>query len=654
MNDDFDPHLYVGPGYSDAAYRRNVLPYVARHDMAIVLNDYSVDPETAGDDVRDRLREASERDVDVWLGTGLLPDEDDVEDPSLATSDADLVADDSMERFEAVHRRVADTYAEFYPEGRVILWHEMPYMGNWAGDTYEEKGESAVENGPAVFEAQKDAIREASGDLSVGVFPHWPVVPDSDHTEVPVFERLLGRMADRGVLPDFTYFDYYRGYYEWSAGYEACNEWLDAAVTNVKDHTGDRPVYCLCQAHTINNHYTPSKQAIVGNVRAALGAGVDALGWYSRSAYRSTRDRNFDPFVPNVGTVDEDQFTSFTGSRDRLQYACMYMLEQRAAFAPDERFDLWVYGHDFDFYENAVSLRTAEGDWEFVGDVSGYADGDNPYSGGDRERACIVHALDRDRYLDDGELQVRVEGRETGDGATLAGVAAVPYVEAGLYRTELDATGHFQNGDPTERFALGTWRGERDVAPDDQVTVSCPVADPDRRLRAVVYPGYRDAYERMARIEAEDSAREYFDLWVYGTDLGGLHVAAGDDGLAEYRDSSEPESADGTEAVAYRGLQRERFLQSAAGGQYLDLRFTADDAVALFGAYAMPCGGTANFASDTAVAEVLDRDYGEAGGQVQTFALGNATWPEGVRVDADAPFEAWVHVPNRRAISRPE
>lgn len=62
--------------------------------------------------------------------------------------------------------------------------------------------------------------------------------------------------------------------------------------------------------------------------------------------------------------------------------------------------DVWLGTYD-------LSLRTSEGEWEFVGDVSGYHDGETPYSGGDRDRICTLRALDRDRYLDGGNLGVR-------------------------------------------------------------------------------------------------------------------------------------------------------------------------------------------------------------------------------------------------------
>lgn len=222
------------------------------------------------------------------------------------TTDEDVM-DEHLHELEEVIR----VYAEYYPEGRVFAWHEAPLFGGWEGDTLAEMTDDVLEHGPEIFRAQKTRINDIAPELDVGIFVHHLFLPSSDHTDEPLFEKLAGRLADLDSMPDFTYIDMYRGYYEWEADYKGVNDYLAAIIENVSDQMEGRPIHYLGEAYTINNHYTPSKQAIVGNFRTALEAGVDGYGWYVRGSQRDTHERCYNPFLPNKG--DEPPMPSTRG-----------------------------------------------------------------------------------------------------------------------------------------------------------------------------------------------------------------------------------------------------------------------------------------------------------------------------------------------------
>jgi len=638
----FRNHVWIGGGgFATEEFERNLLAFLQRHDFSVVLTDYTVDPETAGGDVRDQLETFHERSIDVWLGAGVIPGRG-VVTLSESYTDRELLEDEeTMERFLAAHRQVARTYAEFFPEGKMILWHEEPTRSSWTGETRAERAESMAEYGPPIFAEQKRAIQSVAPDVDVGIFPHWTVMPEPEHAAFSNCEALFAGMEEAGMYPDFTYVDAYRGYYEWAAGYEPTNDFLANIVSNIKEHSGGRPVYYLGEAHTINNNYTPSKAAILGNLRATLGEGVESAGWYIRSNYRPTSERSYDPFVPNVGDLDERQFTSFTGSRDRLLWANLFLVEEREDFRAEEAFDLWLYGEDLDFYDHSVSARTADGDWEFLGDVSGYPDGDTPYSGGGRDRVCAFHALDRERFLAGGELELRVDSRGE---ATLHSVYAMPYFDTGVYRTEPQATALVADGE-AGAYALGEANPAADLAAGTEQMVTVDVAGSGGDLVDLVYPEQGDTYEALTDPGWTD--RDRFDLWVYGRELEAVSVALDDDPVDDSADPRPADAFDGDgRAVVYRGLDRER-LRPHAGGEYLDVR--VEGGGELRGIYAMPAGGARNFSPDPAVAATVETDYGRAG-QIQNFCLGHQTFAGG----HELPAETWLHVSNRWAMASRE
>lgn len=643
----FRNHVWIGGGgFNTEEFERNLLAFLERHDFSVVLTDYSIDPETAGEDVREQLELFHDRGIDVWLSAGIIPGREEIRDWTESYTDRDLLEDDAtMERFLDVHRRIAELYAEYFPAGKLILWHEEPTRSNWTGDTRAERAQSMAEYGPPIFAEQKRAIEEVAPDLDVGIFPHWTVMPDREHTTVSNCEALFAGMKEEGTLPDFTYVDAYRGYYEWAAGYEPTNEFLANIVSNIKTHSEGRPVYFLGEAHTINNNHTPSKQGILGNLHATLGEGVESAGWYIRSNYRHTSERSYDPFLPTTEEVDEEQFNSFTGARDRLLWANLLLIEERADFQREKAFDLWICGHDFNFYEHTVSLRTADGDWEFIGDVSGYVDGDNRYSGGDRNRVCIFHALDRDRFLSDGELTAKVES----DGeATLESVYTMPYFDTGVYLTEPEAMTLVDDPDlNVDSYALGKADSSTALAAGTENTVTMPVSELGGDPTELVFAEQADMYAELAESESGWGTRERFDLWVYGQDLTDVSVDLQEENIDGYADRQPADVfAGGKDAVVYRDLDRER-MSSHAGGEYLDVRVEGDGE--LLGVYAMPAGGARNFRPDRAVAETIERDY-ERAGQIENFCMGHQTYADGRRL----PAETWLHVPNRRAVASRE
>lgn len=274
-----------------------------------VLSCWNTTPSNA-ESLDEELQLTSNYDVDVWLGTYDLREYSDRE---LVTDDEKL--DNDLERLE----RIVDTYAKYYLDGAVFLWHEAPLTGQWTGETRSEQAESIRRYGPTLFGVQKRAIADRHPDLDVGMMLHFPYLAPPEHTERPVFGPLIDQLRTRGAVPDFTYFDFYRRHTELTSGYDASNELLRSVTENVRRHTGNRLIYYLGEAHTANNEYTPSKQAILGNLRTALEAGVDSYGWLDLKGFRETSSRNFAPFVSNVGTPNVDgQFRTSMGARDRF------------------------------------------------------------------------------------------------------------------------------------------------------------------------------------------------------------------------------------------------------------------------------------------------------------------------------------------------
>ena len=636
---DVEPHIWLGsytPGdIAETPFMENALRFVERYDLTVVLSQWSTTEKDARE-LEARLEEAQRRDVDVWLGTYDLREHSDRE----LVTDPDALASD-VERLE----RMVDTYAEHYPEGNVFVWHESPLTGQWTGETRDEQAHSIQENGAEIFGAQKTAIEERHPGVDLGLMIHYPYVAPPSHSEKPIFGPLMADLAERDARPDFTYFDFYRGYHEWDGGYEATNDFLDAIVENLREHTDDRPVCYLGECHSINNHYTPSKQSILGNLRTALAAGVDSYGWYIRKGFRESVDRNYNPFLPNVGD-EPAPFNSLVGSRDRLLWSHLALNETVRGTDASARFDLWLHGHDFDFYEYDLSLETSEGEREFIGSFSGYVDGDTPYSGGGRDRTVVFHALERDRYLADDEFSVCIEPRDGADGAVLETVYAVPHLDSRQYMTEPELS-EVVSERSLEEYALATNRLSIELGTAGRTTASVAVSDPTAPIEELVRPEQRDAYADLVDLEATSgfSPRDRFDLWVYGSDLDAISLELDGESIAAHR-SDDPGSA----AVAYRGLDRIAHLQSHTGGHALDIRATGSPAT-VEAMFVMPYHGTRNFKTDADVAYIIDRDYSGGTGQLTTFSLGHQMWPDGADLGAMGGLDIQLQVPRRRIVA---
>lgn len=641
-----EPHLWTG-GYtlgnvSETHFKENLLSYVERHDLTVVLSKWNT-TEADAEALDERLQIARERGIDVWLGTYDLREHSDQE---LITDEAKLQHD--VDRLA----RMVETYAEHYPDGKVFVWHEPPLTGKWTGETHTEKAKSMARYGPTIFAAQKNALDEQYPDVDLGLMVWRRNIAPPTHNNTPILEQLMGGLKDRGALPDFTYFDLYRGHYEWEGGYQAVNDYLEAIVENIREHTNDRPVYYLGEAHTINKQYTPSKQAILGDLQTLLDAGVDGYGWYVRTGYQETHPRNYNPFVPNPSADGwPEGSNSMIGSRDRFVWANEALMEATGRIDPSDRFDLWLYGHDFDFYEHRLSLRTADEEWEFIGDFSGYVDGDNPYAGGGRNRVVAFHALERERFLEDGELEVRIDSHDEGDGATLEGIYAVPYLDVAHYRTEPELTTLVEETASLDSYALGTRELDVDLVPGSCVEETLTSGDPSESLTSLVHPAQHEEFDFLRRLDTRSGKRadELFDLWVYGPDVGDVTTSIDGASIEGYADAAGNDTFAGpVQARVYRGLERSSFFDAHRAGPYLDLQLTTNRDATVSAVFAMPYHGSRNFHTDAEVAEIIQQDYDEGAGQLTTFSLGHQLWPNGIAIAADETLDTWVQLVPRR------
>ncbi|MFB6218620.1 MAG: hypothetical protein ABEH77_05490 [Halobacteriaceae archaeon] len=621
-----EPHVFAGVVENDPDLRENVLRFAADHDLTVTFSPDHDDPEGL-DALLGELRAYG---LDFMMNTGQLGER----------SSAELAAGgDALDELCERTMRTVDVYADHYPDGRVYLWHEAPLFENWVGDDQDEQAESIADHGPAIFAAQKATIQDRYPGIDVGVFVHNPYMAPSSHTKTPIFGRLMDGLRDRDALPEFTYCDMYRGYYEWEAGYEGVNEYLRAVLENAREQTGGRPVHYLGEAHTINNNYTPSKQSILGNLRTAVDTGVAGYGWYLRGNYRRTHRRNYNPFLPNEGEVDEQQFTSFTGSRDRLLWAFLCLLGH-TGYDPADYFDLWVHGRDLRFHEHRVSLAR-DGEWAFAGDVSGYPDGDNPYAGAGRDRVCVLRGLDRSHLA--GGLDVRIDSE---GAARLHGVYALPHFDAAAFVPEAEAT-DLLDGVDAGAFALGHDATGRDLRPGTATELSVPVDDPDRPPDALPTTPPPETLDRLRGLAADDPPSALFDLWVYGDRLADARIdVAGDDvtGLAD-----RPDAPGEGQAVVVRGLDKEEYYDVHRLGSRLDVAVETGGRVAA--AYVMPHGGQYNVGSPGETAATVEAEYADRLGQIDQFAIGSAAWPPAPDRDS---YEAEIQCVHRRLVERTE
>ncbi|WP_135821041.1 hypothetical protein [Halostella litorea] len=598
-----DDFLWLsGAMLADAGVRDNALAFAARNDLAAVLVVADLTAPDLLDGLRPHFDAAAEFGVDLWLDVGILQ----VPAASVAEDGA------ARERHLDGLRDVVALYHDRFGDGRVVLWQEAPVSGRWSEDG--KWTDASVENlrshGPAVFAAQRSAVKAVSSGIDVGIFPHFPYVVGSKRPGV--FPELVAGCRERDAPPDFAFTDFYRGWYEKDAGAAPADAAVRSLVTNARAAV-DAPVFFMAQAHTINPHHTPSRVAMRGDLRTAADAGVDGVGWYSRNRYVPTKV-GFDPFLPNRGDpaafAGRDAVCTFTVARDRYAYAWAATHPTRAGYDADAKFDLWVHGEGVGFHEHRVSLRTAGGDWAFVGDAAGYVDGDYPdgRGPGDGPHVTVFRGLDRERFLG-RRLDLRVASR--GD-ATLRSVSVHPFAPD-AFVTERRAAALAEAGAETP-CCLGRRAVDRRLSAGRETVVRVPVprdapALPPDALLATAHDGVRAAL-RDAEAESGFDPLTRFDLWVdcaAPESLAAVRVG-GRDALA-----AAPAVGRGDEAAVCYGLPR-----SLLGGGAL-ARAEVDGDAGVAALYAMPYGGPGAFTPPERTAELVAADPDAAA----TFALGH-------------------------------
>jgi hypothetical protein len=628
MADGLQPHVYASQITDDERFRENALAFAERHGFDVA--GPSLDPENPEAD-RDWLQAGVDHDLEIMINNGRV---EGYPAHELATDEAKL-----QERLDEL-RDILEVYADYYPEGHCFAWHEEPLMGDWDGADLAERAEEILEYGADIYAPMKRVAEEVAPDVSFGIFIHQPFVAGPEHTDLPLFGELMDQLRERDAMPDFAYIDTYRGYYEWEGGYEATNEYLHSILSNAKEQIDGRPVHYLGEAHTINNHYTPSKQAIQGNYRTAADTDIDGYGWYVRGSHRLTHDRNYNPFLPNDGEDNQpDDYNGWVGGRDRMEWALALLNEHATGVERSEQFDLWVHGHDMDLHETRVELETADG-WEYVGDVSGYVSGPVAYDPADREWVSVLHGLDREQYLD-GDLSVRLTGHEDGDGADIRGVYAVPYSGTTHYRTEPDLADVVGDLD-LDALALGGQVLDATVDPGATHTATVAVENPDRVVEDTPLAVESTDLDRLADLEADEyDHTDYFDLWVYGQNLDDARLFLQDSGY----ELSETELTDRAEtdgqALVVRGLEKDDFYNYETTGHFLWPRVEGGDVRAV---YLMPYHGTDNIKTPGDIADIVESEFTERQGTINRFAIGAHVSPVG---PSSGEFEAWVHVNDR-------
>jgi hypothetical protein len=599
--------LWVRPSaWRNERFYENLLAFARRYDLSMAYGPPSTNAPGVGEEIAPALEAAGRYGVDPWFNVGVFDD---------VTAEQFVRGGEGRRRHLEGLREVARTYDEVVGGGRVILWQEAPVMGNWAegAEWNEASVENLLEYGPAAFDAQKSALQEANPDLDVGVFVHFPYVVDSKRPEV--FADLAEGLRERGAMPEFGFADYYRGWYEKDVGPDPADAAVRSLVSNAREHLAGRDVFYLGQAHTINPGHTPSAQAMRSNLRASLDAGAAGVGWYMSGRYKPTT-QGFDPFVPNVEGAEFGTETTPTPmvARDRYQYAWTATLESRPDVSPDDRFDLWLRGdaEGFDYHAHRVAARTAAGDWALVGDADGYLDGDYPYAD---VPTTVFRALERDRFVVDGQVELRIDTREAADPESLRAVLAMPWAPEDFV-TAREATALLEGTADVAAHALGGARPDRTLSPGETARVTLPVGN-DGSLTPLVRSEHAGAVRQLATAEEHDGFDPdgRFDLWLAGDGLADPGVAPplrDRDGAEVHPAAAAVAAVSSPEVALYYGLDRERFL---GGGLYL--AGDPDDGARVELACAMPYAGRANFRSPSR-ARALLTDQPEA---AETFSV---------------------------------
>ncbi|EMA40203.1 hypothetical protein [Halococcus hamelinensis] len=596
--------------WRDERVRENLFAFAGRHDLAVVIAkaDAGIADIPA---LEAAFTVAESHGVEAWINVGVLKSLD-------ATA---FVADAGARRrhLDGLAAVVA-SYAESFPTGRVVLWQEAPVGGRWveSGDWNDQAVSNLERFGPRIFAAQRERVAEVAPEVDIGVFVHFPYLVDGKQPKT--FAGLADGLRARGALPDFTFTDFYRGWYAKDVGPEPASRAVESLVTNARTATDGRPVTFLGQAHTIDPRYTPSKQDVWMDLRAALGAGAEGVGWYARTAYTPT-ERGFDPLLPNHGPAARDgpHASTLTFARDRYQYAYAALRSKRrheGTGSGDDPVDLWLVGRGFSFYDHRLSVRTRDDGWTFLGDFDGYLDGNYPY-GRDGRSVSIFRGLPRERFAPDGRLECRVKTRPRSDGAHLSAALAMP-TNVACFLTEGAAAA--ADDRDLEPFSAGHATVDEPLTAGGSTSVALDLTAPDQPMEMLAFPNHRTQRRRLRRLEshAEFVPAKAFDLWIRtegandAIDPNALSLV-GNSGARKLGEASTTVST-APEGSVFYGLSREG-LGHEDGSPSLELAGDARDRVA--SAYAMPYAGLVAFRPAGTAMRVLDADPAAA----RTYAI---------------------------------
>lgn len=598
--------------WRDERVRENLFAFAGRHGLAAVIANADAG---IGDipALENAFATAARYGVEAWLNVGVLK--------SLA---APTFVGDTGKRRRHLDElaAVAASYAEFFPDGRIVCWQEAPVGGRWveSGAWNDQSVTNLKRFGPGIFAAQKRRVRRAAPEVDIGIFVHFPYLVDGKQPDV--FRTLADGLRARGALPDFTFTDFYRGWYAKDVGPGPANRAVRSLVTNARNATDGRPVTYLGEAHTVNPNYTPSKQANWMDLRAALGAGAEGVGWYARTAYTPTK-RGFDPFIPNIGPAAREgpHASTFTFARDRYQYAYAALRAKRRRDTEDcavpDTFDLWLVGNDFSFYDHRLSMQTRTGEWTFVGDFDGYLDGTYPYDP-DGRTVSIFRGLSCSRFERNGRLELAVETSTKSDGARLAAVLAMP-ASAETFLKERTAAERYDSHN-LEPFGMGHRTVDETLVAGESRRIGLDLAEPTKSMEALVFPNHRAQRDRLGDLESKPdfSPGDTFDLWVRrdrthdSIDPSALTLV-GDDSERKLDDASTARSTAPGGTVFY-GLDR-TVLSHRDGSVSFELAGEARGAVR--DAYAMAYAGIVAFRPASEAMKLLDADPAAA----RTFAI---------------------------------
>jgi hypothetical protein len=616
-NGDKEVFMWVGVRHmvdGDPEMFENIMEFASRHRI-IPYSSYTGKVELVDTFLRKSKKHGIEK---TWLEVSPYRSETGNATPREFAQDS-ARREATIERF----KELARTYKKYYPENnRITIFDEAPLgdglseLGeNW--ERYDEALRELKEYGPEAFSYMYKAFREVLPKAKIGVFlqhPHnAPPEVTGDRSILADFMRQAEKL---GATPDFIYSDVYRGYGNRSRGTELTNEYITEVVRYTKKiaEKYDARAYHLGQAHTIKVGYTPSRYEIDTNIDAILEGNPDGLGWYwpnfaSPGRYRVGHQPvgislgypvSMNPFDPNAWGNEGPAGSMYGTSRDRFTYSYLRIKEAIGEINREDRFDLWLFGHDFNYMEHSVWLKSKEeGEWELIGhfnpqrDAEGYEIGArkafmNSYD--NRWHAVAFRGLKREKFLrplqnNSYRVSLKVKTKESSDRSRLSAAYVMPYRPTRNYLTEEKITDMIRrNPRMVEVNSLVGYarpnavRLEKGKGFSENIQVETPLQSSEKMLASW-----------KTSMNADVVADSLFDLIVVGE---GLESSGG---KVYFRDELEwryvgtlSGNADETEDVAaIRGIpEKPYFSQKSA-----DIKIVNQEdgkAISLHGVYAVP------------------------------------------------------------------